>query len=214
MSKESGTLDTLCREMEGIDISLDQVRARFLQHYKIAPTEDMGLSVGRMGEMHTLARVEELMRKHQGILKVYRFEGIKSRGGYSFHASPYGAPNITVRVQKRKRPIAELDLVLLVEGHPVIVETHLSRYRGCKPHCLAYQLRVDTIARKKKHVVRLLGCSPEMVYVIPKEYVGKKETPESIMAEFLQRGNHIVPFPMNRQQWRAEAEQVLFTSVG
>ena len=104
--------------------------------------------------------------------------------------------------------------MLLVDRHPVIVETHLSRYRGCKPYCLAYQLRIDTIARKKKHVARLLGGSPGMVYVVPKEYVSKKETPESIMAEFLQQGNHIVPFPMNRQQWRAEAEHVLFNRVG
>lgn len=96
---------------------------------------------------------------------------------------------------------------MMVENSPVIVETDLSQYNNSgRPNDVAERLRPKNIEKKKIPIQQLFGKTPEVIYVLPSDYLRKIRIPESNLHKFVQNGGYVIPFYTTREQWRRDVE--------
>ncbi len=200
------TLSNWCRELADVQVSLKTIRECFFANFK--GNIDLGFLTGILGELHTLERMEILQRKHPREVRIYRLKCSKERQGQVY--IPYNGylPNILVRT-KKGLVVGEVDMVAFIDNIPVILETHLARYKSGSKARLTRMLRQENVEKKKEHLSKLLCQRPEMIYIITQEDINKKENHDSRVGEYIAQGNYVVPFPMNRHQWRATAERLI-----
>src|SRR3989344_8176319 len=203
-------LEELCRELELIEVHLEKVEHRFFKHFQPDKRADYGFLTGKLGEIHTLERAEELTRRNPSRIRIYQLQTIEKRERYSYHPSINGMPNITVKKKGRRGPVNEVDLVVEVSGRPVIIETHLSRYSNSGDGSLRTHLGHTRVEWKKWHIKRLSGAQPMIVYVILPEYTGIAECDTSSIAIYIQEeGNHLVYSSFMRAAWCAHVEEII-----
>lgn len=201
MITEKTTIEEVCRSLEKSMPDIEEVRERLFRHYPRERCFDQGGLTGKLGEMHTWMRIERVQRGSQGRISIYHLDYIKNVKGNSYYPSKEGTPNIGVRKRKSRKTIGELDLIMLVDGLPVIVETHLATYKGGRNQSVTHFLREENAERKREMCRILFGTDPELIYVIPKEYAAKRRIQGSNVAQFIERGGGIVSFPFTREEW-------------
>ncbi|MBS3144001.1 hypothetical protein J4208_00280 [Candidatus Woesearchaeota archaeon] len=203
----------MCAEMGGITVAFEKVEARFLQHTQPnGKCRDLGQLTGKLAEIHTLERAEELVRRHPETMAVYWLGERTREQEREYAPANDGTPNIVV-YNNARNPIGEIDMVMLVNDIPVIVETHIAKFNNSKRNGVEQVLKESLIEKKKEHVAKLLGGQPEIIYVIPENYLVNVQVPTFRIARYVHAGNHIVPFPMDRRTWRTLAESVVFQLV-
>ncbi|MDP1694174.1 MAG: hypothetical protein Q8L34_01410 [Candidatus Woesearchaeota archaeon] len=213
MSNSKTVVENMCMEMSEIVIPFERVAARFFEHaQQNGRCRDLGQLTGKLAEIHTLERAEELVRRHPKRMEVYWLPERTRERDKEYVPANNGTPNITV-YNGVKIPIGEIDMVMFVDNVPVVVETHIAKFNDIRRSGVEQVLRRQMIDKKKEYVAQLLGGQPEVVYVIPENYLTNIQVPTLRIARYVQAGNHIVPFPMDRRTWRTWAESVVFQLV-
>lgn len=216
MIARTTTLTEICTEMSGIKVSFKKVKARFLQYHPRTNGyyRNLGSLTGKLAELHTLERAEELERRYPGQVEIYRIKEEVDPGIRKYTQSQDGTPNIFIVNTISERRKGEIDMVLIINGTPVIVETHIASYRRTGDNNVAEKLKPETIERKRKYIHHLLDKRPEIVHVLSEEQVRRNaQNGSTMLAQYLAAGNYVVTFPWNRHEWRVLAESFTFNLV-
>src|SRR3989344_1960145 len=105
----------MCAEMGGITVAFEKVEARFLQHTQPnGKCRDLGQLTGKLAEIHTLERAEELVRRHPETMAVYWLGERTREQEREYAPANDGTPNIVV-YNNARNPIGEIDMVMLVK---------------------------------------------------------------------------------------------------
>lgn len=215
MIVRTNILANMCREMSRIAIPFEDVERRFLEDclHMNGYQRNLGQLTGKLAELHTVARAEQLEKRYPGQIEIYRLREGLTQGIREYLPSQDGTPSVIVR-DTHGIVMGEIDMVMMIGAMPVVVETHIAKYATCRRTSVAKILRPEIIERKKQQVAGLFGRKPEMVHVLLREQVEKNAyVPESRLAQYLDAGNYIVTFPWGRHQWRALAERFTFSLV-
>jgi len=208
LTPKTPALDFLCEELSAIQPTPEELQEVFLAEHHAMPTTS-NLAAWLLSERHTQLRIERLCKQYNQFVSVFYLKQTTTAGEYVFFQHPPRA-NILFRKRKNGKSAGEVDLVMMVEGCPVIVETDLSQYNNSgRLNDIAEMLRPEKIEKKKRPMQQLFGKPPEIIYVIPSDYLGKIRIPESNLHKFVQNGGHIVPFYTTREQWRRDAESMV-----
>ncbi|MEK6809068.1 MAG: hypothetical protein AABY40_00170 [Nanoarchaeota archaeon] len=137
MTEYKGAVRDMCTEMTGLTVAFERVEARFFEHVsRNGSCRDLGHLTGKLAEIHTLQRAEEMERRHLKDITIYRLTDPAKREDQWYLPACDGTPNITIQ-NDRTITIGEIDLVMMVEGMPVIVETHVGSYRTYRRNSVA-----------------------------------------------------------------------------
>ena len=210
MTKGSKLYSLLCEELPTIPHERDKAIETFSamngwQRYG----RDRGNLSGRLAEIDTLNRLEELRRRHLSDVRFFTLKRRTERGGYSFEQKEGG--NIEFEklgIDRAKREkltdFGEVDVVVRIYGTPVIFETHLAPYKirsSKKRHSVGRMLQPKALASKRKPIELLCGARPKIVYVVPSNHVQKIENPETMISKFVSGGGIILDFGETRAEW-------------
>ena len=199
-------LEILCEQLEHTPVDLQKLNKRFLQENEWYPAE-LGNATGKAGELHVVMAVEKI-REENHSLRILSLNDKVSRGFYYFIPGSTTGYNIAVKNVRNDRDVDEVDLVVIQRDLPIIIETHLSRYRTGQSGMGVFDiLDSDNVKRKKEHIARLLNSWPEIIFVIPKEYEEKVNLDGCRLHTFIRGGGHIVFFPYTRQEWKKTIEE-------
>jgi hypothetical protein len=209
----SSYVEEYCRELAAISINYARLEWTLDKKFKDGRKIEKGNLFGLMGELHTLLAIETLQCRHHEDISIYNLAKRKESGGYMFTPTKR-RPNINFEkvVPPKRRAgkkvegdMGELDMIVMMQGTPVIIETHLGNYdknKGGKKCSLQHKLREAQVNMKVKPT-RALCNTPNvrLVYVVRREFTKNKDIPESNMYKFISNGGIIVPFARKNEEW-------------
>lgn len=208
--QQHSRLERLCDELTQTQIPLWLLKERFESTCN-GRFHDIANIGGKAGELHTLLAIEETAEKY-GWIRIYMLEGKKRLGPYTYRPGKVIPTNIVLRKDGRFEPVNEIDLLIFMENLPVIIETHLSQYKGgSSKRTVATMVRPEEVRYKKDAIRRLVRSEPAIVYVIPRDQRGRLGTQESRLYQYWHAGNHLAFFPYEREEWTSIAKELFLT---
>lgn len=202
------TLDELCERITSTEVSEEELIARVLSE-DIQLPKDIYNRIGFLSELHTRLRVEKVEQAIQNITIFYLKKRI-TKGDYIFSRKEKSPTQIKVLKKGRWNKVGEVDLVILLDRTPVIVETHMRKYDNTNQG-VRRMLSPQNIEKKKLPSSLLFKNKiPEIIYVVPYNQVRRNQNdPDTVLYGFInERGGKIIPFPMTRQEMRKFAASI------